>query len=171
MLWYNWYPKLWDGRVGVATRDTPVGPFTIVHTRVPVEGADQHPGDGSLFVDDDGTGYFIYSTIGLDHAIRIERMTADFYSVTGEIGPILASGCEAPALFRHGDAYYALFDRTCCFCKGGSGARVLVASHPLGPWHQVANVNESNGQSIVDGQQTFFAEIPTPQRHCLHVDG
>ncbi|MGB7136314.1 MAG: family 43 glycosylhydrolase [Acidobacteriaceae bacterium] len=162
VLWYNWYPKLWDGRVGVAVSDTPVGPFTIVNTRVPVEGADQHPGDGSLFVDRDGAGYFIYSTIGLDHAIRIERLTPDFLSVTGQVSPILARQCEAPALFRRGDTYYALFDHTCCFCKQGSGARVLVASHPLGPWRQIANINESSGRPIVDAQQTFVAEIPTP---------
>lgn len=162
VLWYNWYPKLWDGRVGVAVSDTPVGPFTIVNSKVPVDGAAQHPGDGSLFVDNDGTGYFIYSTIDLDHAIRIERLTPDFYSVTGEVSPILGRNCEAPALFRRGDIYYAIFDHTCCFCKAGSGARVLVASHPLGPWHQIANINDHNGSPIVAAQQTFIAQIPTP---------
>ncbi|HEX3986278.1 MAG TPA: family 43 glycosylhydrolase [Acidobacteriaceae bacterium] len=163
VLWYNWYPKLWDGRVGVAVSDTPVGPFTIVNSQVPVEGAAQHPGDGSLFVDNDGTGYFIYSTIGLDHAIRIERLTPNFYSVTGAVSPILGKNCEAPALFRRGDTYYALFDHTCCFCKAGSGARVLMASHPLGPWRPAANINALDGKPIVAAQQTFIAQIPTPQ--------
>jgi len=162
VLWYNWYPKLWDGRVGVAVSNTPIGPFRIVQTRVPVDGADQHPGDGSLFVDRDGTGYFIYSTIGQDHAIRIEQLNADFTSVNGRVSPILARQCEAPALFRRADTYYALFDHTCCFCQQGSGARVLVASHPLGPWRQVANINDSDGRPIVSGQQTFVAQIPTP---------
>lgn len=34
VLWYNWYPKLWNGQVGAAVSDTPIGPFTIVNTRV-----------------------------------------------------------------------------------------------------------------------------------------
>ena len=50
VLWYNWYRKLWDGEVGVATSDTPVGPFTIVNTHVELSQAKDHPGDGSLFV-------------------------------------------------------------------------------------------------------------------------
>lgn len=34
VLWYSWYPKLWNGQVGAAVSDTPIGPFTIVNTRV-----------------------------------------------------------------------------------------------------------------------------------------
>lgn len=64
VLWYNWYPKLWDGRVGVAESDTPVGPFTIVNTQVPVKDADQHPGDGSLFVDDDAPDILFTARLG-----------------------------------------------------------------------------------------------------------
>ncbi len=162
VLWYNWYPKLWDGRVGIAVSETPVGPFTIVSTRANLSHAQDHPGDGSLFVDKDGTGYFIYTTIDEHHAIRIERLAPDFLSSTGEASAILARNCEAPALFRRGNIYYALFDHTCCFCKAGSGARVLVASHPLGPYHQIANINISGGEPIVHAQQTYVAQIPTP---------
>jgi hypothetical protein len=48
VLWYNWFPKLWDGQDAVATSDTPVGPFTIVNLNVPVFGS--RPGDGSLLL-------------------------------------------------------------------------------------------------------------------------
>ena len=78
MLWYNWYPKLWDGLVAVAVSDTPVGPFTIVNTHVQVTQADQRPGAGTLFVDDDGAGYYIYTAIAQNHAVRVERLTPDF---------------------------------------------------------------------------------------------
>ncbi|MGB9145725.1 MAG: hypothetical protein WCC14_07880, partial [Acidobacteriaceae bacterium] len=47
-------------------------------------------------------------------------------------------------------------------CKAGSGARVLAAKHPLGPYHQIANINISGGEPIVHAQQTFVAQIPTP---------
>ena len=89
VLWYNWYPKLFEGRVGVAIGKTPVGPFTIVNTRVPLTQAADRPGDGSLFVDDDGTAYFIYSVIGQDHSIWIERLTPDYLGTTRQVSGVL----------------------------------------------------------------------------------
>jgi hypothetical protein len=163
VLWYNWYPKLWDGFMGVAVSDTPVGPFKIVNPSMQLSQAASRPGDGSLFVDDDGTGYFIYTTIGQGHAIRIERLTRDFLGSTGETSEVLAVGCEAPAMFRRGDRYYALFDSTCCFCTRGSGARVYVATSPLGPYTLRGNINRDAAQKpMVAAQQTFVARIPTP---------
>src|ERR1035441_3875144 len=76
VLWYNWLPKLWNGQIAVATSDSPVGPFTIVNPNVRVFGS--RPGDGSLFVDDDGTGYYIYTAIGEGYAVRVERLTPDY---------------------------------------------------------------------------------------------
>ncbi len=168
VLWYNWYPKLWDGQIGVAVSDTPVGPFTIVNAKVELSHASDQPGDGGLFVDKDGTAYFIYTVIGQDHAIRIERLRSDFLGSTKETSKILGKGCEAPALFRRNGRYYALFDSTCCFCKEGSGARVLTASSPLGPYSELPNINRDvAGQPIVAAQQTFVASIPTSQGTAL----
>lgn len=164
VLWYNWYPKLFQGHVGVAVSDTPVGPFTIVHTRANVSQAADRPGDGSLFVDNDGTGYFIYSVIGQNHSIWIDRLTPDFLSSTGQVSGVLGTGCEAPAMFRHGGRYYVLFGRTCCFCKAGSGVRVYVSSKPLGPYVRLRNINRrKNGERIIAAQQTFIAQIPGPK--------
>jgi hypothetical protein len=161
VAWYNWYPKLWDGQVGVAVSDTPIGPFTIVNPRVPLSQAADHPGDGSLFVDEDGTGYFIYTTIGQGHAIRIERLTPDFLGSSGQVSDVVARECEAPAMFHRDGRYYALFDSTCCFCPAGSGARVFVGRSPLGPYVEMKNINRlTDGQPIVRGQQTFVASIP-----------
>jgi hypothetical protein len=162
VLWYNWYPKLWDGQVGVAISDTPVGPFTIVSTHVALSQAKDHPGDGSLFVDDDNTAYFIYTAIDQHHSIRVERLAPDFLSSTGQVSGVLGVGCEAPSIFRRGTSYYALFDTTCCFCTEGSGARVLVASNPMGPYRQLANINRNAaGKPTINAQQTFVATIPT----------
>ena len=165
VLWYNWYPKLWDGQLAVATSDTPEGPFTIVNPDVQVSQAKSRPGDGSLFVDDDGTGYFIYTVIGQGHAIRVERLTRDYLGSTGETSEILARGCEASAMFRRGDLYYVLFDSCCCFCPSGSGARVFTSSSPLGPFTERANINRQPGKRtpIVAAQQTWVARIPTSE--------
>ncbi len=163
VLWYNWYRKLWDGEVGVAASDTPVGPFTIVNTHVQLSQEQDRPGDGSLFVDDDNTAYFIYTAIAQKHSVRVERLSPDFLSSTGEVSSVLGVGCEAPSIFRRANSYYALFDSTCCFCTEGSGARVLVASNPLGPYRAIGNINrDANGKPIISAQQTFVATISTP---------
>ncbi|MCL2661420.1 MAG: family 43 glycosylhydrolase [Acidobacteriaceae bacterium] len=163
VVWYNWLPKLGDGKVGVAESDTPTGPFTIIAPAAHVAGAAESPGDGSLFVDNDGSGYFIYATVKSHHAIRIDRLTPDFHDSTGEGSPVLGTGSEAPAMFRNGSRYYVLFDTTCCFGPKGSGARVFVASSPLGPYTEKANINRgSDGEPIVPAQQTFVAALPTP---------
>jgi hypothetical protein len=164
VLWFNWYPQLWDGKIGVAVSDTPAGPFTIANLDVRLSQAAARPGDGSLFVDDDGTGYFIYTVIAQGHAIRIERLTPDLLGSAGEVSEVLATGSEAPAMFRRGNLYYALFDTTCCFCQEGSGARVYVATSPLGPYSLRGNINRDAGdRPIVAAQQTFVARIPTSQ--------
>ena len=162
VLWYNWYPKLWNGQVGVATSDTPSGPFTIASPSVQLSQAADHPGDGSLFVDRDGTAYFVYTVIDQGHAIRVERLSSDYLSSTGETSAVLAKGCEAPSMFRRNDDYYVLFDSACCFCTKGSGARVFKSSSPLGPFTQLANINrDAKNDPIIHGQQTFVATIPT----------
>jgi len=164
VLWYNWYRKLWDGQVGVAESDTPVGPFAIVNDNVQLARAAKRPGDGSLFVDEDGSGYFVYTTIGEGHAIRVEKLTEDYHGSSGAMSEELGKGCEAPALFRRGATYYALFDQTCCFCKEGSGARVLTAASPLGPYRQTGNINrDAAGKPVIPAQQTFVARVETPE--------
>jgi hypothetical protein len=163
VLWYNWYPKLWEGQVGIATSDSPVGPFTLVQSDVQVSQAKFRPGDGSLFADEDGTGYFIYTVIGQDHAIRVEQLKPDYLGSAGKVSEILGTDCESPVLFRRGNVYYALFDKCCCFCPVGSGARVFTASSALGPFTERMNINRQagNGSPIVAAQQTWVARIPT----------
>ena len=168
VLWYNWYPRLWDGQVAVAVSDTPVGPFTIVNTRVKVTQAEQRPGAGTLFVDDDGVGYYIYTAIAQDHAVRVERLSPDFLGSPGQVSDVLARGCEATSMLKHDGRYYALFDNTCCFCSAGSGARVYVASSPLGPYSERQNINRPPGRNpVVAGQQASIARIPTPHGDAL----
>lgn len=163
VLWCNWYPKLWDGLVAAATSDTPVGPFQVATLDVRLSQARDRPGDGSLFVDADGTGYFIYTVIGQDHAIRVERLSPDFLGSTGATSAVLATGCEAPSLFRRGTTYYALFDTCSCFGPSGSGARVYTAASPLGPYTYRGNINrDSAGSPIIPAQQTFVARLPGP---------
>ncbi len=133
VLWYNWYPQTVGRSGGGCGQRYSRRPVHDCDPKVELTQAADRPGDGSLFVDEDGAGYFAYTVIGQDHAVRIERLTPDFLGSSGQVGDVLARGCEAPSMFKRAGLYYALFDATCCFCPAGSGARVFTASAPLGP--------------------------------------
>ena len=162
VLWYNWYATLWIGQYGVATSDTPQGPFVIQNPNVAVKW--QRPGDHNLMVDDDGLAYLIYTSIEKKHSLSIEKLSPDYLSSTLESSGFLAEGCEATALFKRQNRYYALFDKTCCFCPEGTGARVYVADKPLGPYTLRGNINrDASGKPIIPAQQTYVAQLPTPR--------
>jgi hypothetical protein len=140
VLWYNWYKTLWKGQAGVAVSDSPVGPFTVVTEKARLRGS--CPGDGSLFVDDDGAGYYIYTDIANDYALRVERLTPDFLDSTGGGSDFLGYGVEAPLLFRRNDLYYVLCGPLCADCPQGSQVSVLIAQSPLGPYYDAGQIND-----------------------------
>ncbi len=164
VLWFNWYPKLWHGCFGVAVADRPDGPFKVIHESVGV--AQPDPGDHNVFVDDDGAGYLIYTSIPGDehthHGMSVERLTDDLTQSTGENTGFIDHRVEAPAMFKRNNIYYCVFGNTCCFCPQGAGARVYRAQSPMGPWHFVDDINrDDQGRFIVPGQQTDITRLPT----------
>lgn len=144
VLWFNWYQTLWKGNAGVALSDSPTGPFVIVNRRAHLAGS--CPGDGSLFVDNDGTGYYIYTDIANDYAVRVEQLNADFTDSTGHGGPYIGFGSEAPLLFRRNDLYYVLVATLCEGCPQGSEVSVEISASPLGPYVFAGEINHQSGQ-------------------------
>ncbi len=145
VLWYNWYPKLWDGQFGVATSDSPAGPFKIVNENVKMNRSDVGLGDFGLFVDDDTTGYISYNTIQ-NHQVSVEKLSDDYLSSTLENGGIIDQHMEAGTMFKKEGKYYLLTDYTCCFCNYGSGARVYISDNPLKGYNLTSNINRYPGR-------------------------
>ena len=144
VLWYNWYQTLWKGQAGVAVSDSPTGPFAIVNPKAHLSGAS--PGDGSLFVDNDGTGYYIYTDIANGYALRVEKLTADFTDANGQgSSDFIGYGVEAPLLFRRDDLYYILAGTLCNDCPQGSEVGVEISSSPLGPYSFGGQINHQSG--------------------------
>ena len=120
---------------GVAQAPTPAGPFAIVNHNVALRYQDN--GDENLFVDDDGAGYLIYTTLSAGHAMSIERLSDNFTTSLGAAassGLFGDTGVEAPMMFKRGSTYYAVFGPCCCYCGAGSQVSVYTAQHPLGPY-------------------------------------
>tara|TARA_R110002051_G_scaffold63132_5_gene114955 strand:- start:70144 stop:71535 length:1392 start_codon:yes stop_codon:yes gene_type:complete len=145
VLWYNWYPKLWDGKFGVATSKNPEGPFKIKNSDVKMFRSDVGLGDFGLFIDDDETAYISYNTIQ-NHQVSIEKLQDDYLSSTMENGGIIAEHMEAGSQFKRNGKYYLLTDYTCCFCNYGSGARVYISDKPMTDFVFTGNINRYAGQ-------------------------
>jgi len=138
-----------------------MGPFTIVRQKVHLLGVS--PGDGSLFVDDDGTGYYIYTDIANNYRIRVEQLTPDFLDTTNKSSNVMATGAEAPLLFRRGDIYYALCGPLCATCPKGAEVQVFTSLSPLGPFSTQlsANINRSNETNIAPTSADTTNQFPT----------
>lgn len=147
VLWYNWYPKLWDGQFGVATSSQPTGPFTVQNDNVTVKQNALGVGDLGVFVDDDGVAYLSYNTIQ-NHKVSVEKLDANYTASTLQGSDFIAEHCEAGGMFKRNGWYYLLTDYTCCFCTQGSGARVFMAKNPLGPYRVTGNINRYPGKAL-----------------------
>jgi hypothetical protein len=181
VLWYNWFPKLWDGQAGVAISDSPIGPFTVVTPAAHLAGVG--PGDGSLFKDDDGTAYYIYTDMKANYTLRIEQLTPDYLDSNGNVSPFFANWVEAPVMFRRNNTYYVLTGPLCADCQKGNAIYVLTGNPPTpelkanpdwsfngqtynGDDFSITNVHEAASRIIlqhptIHAQQTWVLKIPT----------
>ncbi|MFS0869398.1 S-layer homology domain-containing protein [Paenibacillus xylanilyticus] len=169
---YNDNANYGKARAGYAISDSPTGPFVYQKSyrmdRAPEGEKDYFPSDRgmardmTLFKDDDGTGYLIYSSEE-NLTLYISKLTDDYSDVTGwhkqgltdEKGnPVRDSTYqaeygvdyvrvfpggqrEAPAMFKYQGKYYIL-------TSGASGwapneNKVTVADNIFGPWTTMTN--------------------------------
>ncbi len=174
VLWYNWYPKLWDGQFGVATSDSPIGPFTVLNSNVTVKQQALGVGDLSLFVDDDAKAYISYCTIQ-NHKVSVELLNETYTESTQQGSEFIAEHCEAGSMFKRNGIYYLLTDYTCCFCTQGSGAQVFVASKPLGLYKYQQNINRYVGEpqaQLTDGKErnNNFTTLTAKAKDALTIE-
>jgi hypothetical protein len=182
VLWYYWTTgwrgstkwRAGDGplvpfRFAVSTSDQPQGPFQVANMDEPL--TRKSKGDHNLFVDDDGTGYIVYTSPHDDFRLVVEKLTPDYLHGAGETSAPIYSEVEAPCMFRRSPYYYILCGATCCFCPKGAGAQVFRSTHPLGPYEPRFNINriqdnstpliEHSNRVIIPGQETFVSTLHT----------
>ena len=140
VMWFNYITNTFSQSFyGVATSDKASGPFTIVNKNVALRYQDN--GDENIFVDDDGTGYVIYTTLSAGHAMSIERLSPNMTTSLGasaSSGTFGDGGVEAPAMLKRNGIYYAVFGACCCYCGAGSQVSVYTAKAALGPYTKQA---------------------------------
>lgn len=168
-------------RSGVATSDRPMGPFTFLGSLRPNAGVwpgnmsdeekdeidkplardfegGQMARDMTLFVDDDGKAYQVYSSEG-NPTTHISLLTDDYLKPAGKyIQVFVDRSMEAPTLFKHNGKYY--FIASGCTGWEPNAARSAVADSIWGPWKELGNpCRGENAEKTFFGQSTFVLPV------------
>ena len=172
-------------RAGVAVAEGPTGPFRWIDSyrlHVAPEGEENYdpdnPGmarDMTLFKDDDGTAYIIYSSEE-NYSLFISKLDADYtYLATGPdeavkgvdfTRPYIGAHREAPALFKRGQTYYLI-------TSGATGwdpnpASCATATEILGEWTDQGNPCVGEGAGTTFGSQSTHV-IPVDAERGIYV--
>ena len=138
--WVLWFNYIANGTFSlsfyaVAVAPSPDGPYTIVNPRVALLHDDV--GDFNL-MQDGAAAYVIYTSLitapAPNHRMSVELLTPDFTDSAraGSSGFFGDSFVEAPALFRRGAVYYAIFGR-CVLFSPVMGLPCVLREHALFP--------------------------------------
>lgn len=117
--------------------------------------------DMTLFVDDEGKAYHIYSSEE-NGTIQISQLTDDFLKPAGRYVRVLPGGFnEAPSIFKHDGKYFL-------FTSGTTGwnpnpCRLSMAESIWGPWKYVGNPCRGATnlvQTTFRSQSTYVLPVP-----------
>jgi len=175
-------------RYGVAVADRPEGPYKFLYSQRanagtwPEEGSpldfdeylkrDFNPGqmsrDMTLFVDDDGKAYHIFSSEE-NYTLHIAELTGDYLHHTGRYTRVAPGGQnEAPAIFKHDGTYWMITSG--CTGWAPNEARMFSAPSIWGPWTQHPNpCRGPKADKTFEGQSTFVLEVGGEKQEVRHI--
>lgn len=144
--------KSMKGGVLFATSDKPVGPFVFDHVQTQIEHvATQGTGDQTVFIDDDGQPYLVFSNSkGRSHLYVAPLRASDYLSVepATNIYNSPAGGREGNAMFKYQGTYY--------FCSSdlhgwnASHTYFMTAPRITGPY---------SAEKIMPGTEADFSHV------------
>ena len=169
-------------RTGVATSDSPAGPYTYLYSFRPNAGqwpinvtdADKklppknllgrdHIGgqmarDMTLFVDDDQKAYHFYASED-NGTMHISQLTDDYLRPSGKYKRLfIGRYMEAPAVFKHKGKYY--FIASDCTGWAPNAARSASADSIWGPWIELGNpCIGPNAEKTFNAQSTYVLPV------------
>jgi Glycosyl hydrolases family 43 len=178
-------------KAGVATSDTPTGPFTYHGSFRPHAGiwpinatdadkadeksqlvkdftAGQMVRDLTVFVDDDQKAYLFAASEG-NPTMHIAELTDDYLKTTGKYTRIFPGrSMEAPAVFKRGGKYYLIASG--CTAWAPNAARSGVADSIWGPWKELENPCKGEKADIsFFSQPTYVLPIPGQPERFIYL--
>ncbi len=107
--------------------------------------------DMTIFVDDDGKAYHIYSSEE-NLTLQIAQLTDDYLAHNGTLVRVAPGGQnEAPTIFKKDGTYWMVTSG--CTGWAPNAARLFKATNILGPWRQLPNPCRGD-----DADRTFGAQ-------------
>jgi len=141
-------------RAGVAISDKVTGPFRYVKSFRPNNNMSR---DMTLFVDDNGKAYTIYSSRE-NYDLHIAELTDDFTSASAKDKMIFSAHREAPAIFKWAGRYY-LITSGCTGWKPNA-ADLHIADSLFGEWTSLGSPLHGKGaDSTYGGQSTYILPV------------
>ena len=142
-------------RAGVATSDSPTGPFRYRGSVRP-NGAMSR--DMTLFRDDDGRAYLVFSSE--ENSTMYVNLLSDDYlcPTTTYTRNLIGMYREAPAMWKQDGAYYLVTSG----CTGWlpNRAETARADSPFGPWEPLGDPVEGEGAATTfDSQSTHVFRV------------
>lgn len=147
VMWIHWEngSNYGQAKSAVCVADKVSGPYTLVDVYRP-NNCDAR--DQTLFKDDDGTAYHIYST-NMNSNTNCELLSDDYLTpLPGYNTQLKGRKYEAPAIFKVGETYYGLFSG----CTGWSPnpGRYMWTTDLMGEWTAPADFKASDGTTGIN---------------------
>ncbi len=152
VMWMHWEngKNYEEARAAVASSESVDGDYTYHGSFRPLSesGVTDHdkPGymsrDCTLFVDDDGVGYFL-SAANENYDLHLYRLTNDYLKIDSRVAVLFEGGHrEAPALFKRRDRYFLI-------SSGSTGwspnqAKYASSADLLSGWSDLRNIADGN---------------------------
>lgn len=141
-------------RAGVAVSDKVTGPYTFLNSFRPNDNMSR---DMTLFVDDDGKAYHIYSSRE-NYDLRIVQLSDDYTTATTKDKMLFSEHREAPAIFKYNKKYYLITSG--CTGWAPNKASIHVADSLFGNWVSAGNPLHGPGaDSTYGGQSTYILPV------------
>ncbi|MDB5134983.1 MAG: family 43 glycosylhydrolase [Mucilaginibacter sp.] len=151
---------------GVAISRTPAGPYHYINS---VKPNGQMSRDMTLFKDDDGKAYLVYSS-EQNNTMQVCLLSDDYLSPTKTYSRILIDRRrEAPALFKNNGKYYLITSD----CSGWSpnAATYAVADKILGPYIEHGNpCTGTNSNTTFESQSTYVLPLKEKNTYLFMAD-
>ena len=150
---------------GVAVSNNPTGPFHFINSENP-NGNDAR--DMTVFQDDDGRAYHLYSSEG-NATMHITLLSDDYQRHTTTENRILTNQSrEAPAVVKYEGKYY-LFTSACTGWAPNAAA-YAVADSMMGEWKQMGNPCTGKDAAITyTAQSAYVIKVPGKQNAFIFL--
>ena len=110
--------------------------------------------DQTVFVDDDGKAYHIFSSED-NMTLNIAQLTEDYLRHNGSFVRVAPGGQnEAPTVFKHNGTYWMITSG--CTGWAPNAARLFTAKNIFGPWNQLPNPCRGEGAETTFGGQGAY---------------